>query len=227
MTMRKFLFGIFIIPSLLVFTSCLNEDISNIGSEIQWKPGYALPIGFIEFTLGDFLGDSEGLTPIIESQLDTIAGFIYDNNLFKMPESIVHYENIAFSFPFNDDENIKLTYFNLRTNIRNSIPARLDLQIYFRDGSNVVIDSFYQEGSIQIKPALTNDEGESIEDYESGIVEAVFDENELKKLEATSNVVIKAQVYFNKIQDIITKYNPDQSFWMQLSTEFHLELNTE
>lgn len=225
MTMRKILLVFLIIPCMFLLHSCM-KDVSNIGSEITWKPEFALPIGYVDFTLGDALGETSGLNPLLESQLDTIAGFIYDNDLFEIPEKIKHREIIAFSFPFDSNEELKLTYFMLRTSITNSIPARIDCQIYFIDGT-AVIDSFYQDGPLAIFPAETDDKGEPIKDYETGIIDSEFDENELEKLENTTSIVISTQVYLNNIDDVITKYHPEQSFWMQLATEFHLELNTE
>lgn len=211
----------------LLLTSCLKNTDVSVGGSIRIQPEYAIPIGSPELELGTYLNSLNGLNPIDTMQLDTLEGFLYENELYEVPQIVEYTVVVPFTLSGTKETDEYITAAVFRTNAVNKIPAEVLLQVYLLDASESIIDSLYFDGPIVLPAATVNEEGEVINSGELLKHDVPFNEDKLDQLTDVASIEIYNKLIIKSAKDVLTKYYEDQDLWLQLAVRVstNLKLN--
>ncbi|MBN2349309.1 MAG: hypothetical protein JXJ22_10750 [Bacteroidales bacterium] len=217
--MNRFIYFWLLILSLFVF-SCVDENLTNISDNVQFKVTYSLPIGPLSYDINDYF---ESIDTLISGVLDSVE---YEDSLLPNPQvyvEIYEYEHVDFSMMQNYLENA--VYLMFRINLINRFPTPADLQVYFTDAFLNITDSLFAEGPWHIPPAETDDNGKIISPY-SEQLDIEFDRDGIENLLFTQYLLINGRVYTVLDNVDAVKFYSDYNLAIQLGFRLGLELTT-
>lgn len=208
----------------LLLSACLKNTDVSVGGSIRIQPEYAIPIGSPELELGTYLNSLNSLNPIDTMQLDTLEGFLYENELYEIPDNIEYSTNVPFTLSGNTETDEYVTAAMFRTNATNKIPATILLQVYLLDAAEIIFDSLYIDGPIILEAAAVDDEGEVAGVFVLPSYDVYFDEAKLDRLTEVSSMTIYNKIIIEDAGNVLSKYYEDQDLWLQLAVKIDTDL---
>jgi len=211
---------------LLIFTSCIKEDITNIEGDFAIKPEYAIPIGSPAVFLKEFVTLLNSLNPIDTSNVqDSTEVFYYEDAFYELPSNLQFLQLLEFSFITLEDKIDYFTNLMFRTNVVNAIPARVKMQAYFLDQEYNYLDSLYKQGALILKSANIDLHGKVTSPSEVWKYDVNLSKEEIKNLLGVHYIIIKTELYIEQPEFAFTKYYSEQDLWIQLGAKIKLDLN--
>lgn len=201
---------------LILITSCIKEDISNLSNNIMINQSFSIPFGPANISIDAPLISDTSSFP------GRYGSFYYDSNIYptSSPYFITSY-NTDFSLQDTRgrEEWIKRIIFHLL--VENSFPTNVYAQVYIyeqntlqRFDSNMGLDSLFVNGPVLVDAADVNSQGEVVQPS-SKIYDVPFEDVRLSMLKRA-----KFLVYMGKVSTS-GKVNP-----IRLSDKNHLKINT-
>jgi hypothetical protein len=160
---------LFISVTLILFNSCVKEDLSKISDDFDWMPSVSVPVWKFDFGVDDYGGSSKFISD-------------YKRNGYILKSE---YIEINFSKLFDNTEYVEELMYRFK--IENNFPARVECSAYYYDGNrdpilredgdiypvfedvtiNVNSPNVDDEGNITKSFILVHDEYLDIEDKET------------------------------------------------------------
>lgn len=207
-----------------LFSSCIEDDIGNIGSEISLTPEYAIPIGSPEFEMDEFFTASALGIPLDTSDMNDTSSFMeYDNQFYQTIYSVEHTETFPVNLASLESSQELFISIMFRTNAINKIPARIQSQAYFLNASSVIIDSLYNSPLI-LEAAQVDEFGELIQAYELWEYDVYLSQEKLEQFTQVSYIQVSSKLYTNNATEILSFYS-SQALWIQLGAKIKLDLS--
>ncbi|MCG8700839.1 MAG: hypothetical protein MI922_22485 [Bacteroidales bacterium] len=213
--------------TLIILTTSCYEIPKEIESSITYTPGFAIPIGKVDIETKEFVDQLIPGNPVIDTVAipDSLYNIIYDNKYYKNPVTLDTV--LAFDFSMSDlnqnTEYIKEVVFNI--NITNGLPFNIKLAPSFSIPPDIASASndhifILDAQTISIDAAKTNDLGQ-VTDYSLILDQkGTFDEDRLKSIENTTQIVIPVQIN-TTLQDIESVFlDDDYYFSVQVGVKF-------
>lgn len=212
------------LPVALLLLSCLDNFNRNLET-VYYNPSYSIPIGPLDYTLGDIMPPLAIKIPIPDTTdiSDTIPLLIYNDSLFFVNPEFGY--DTSFIEPVNLAEISNLSEYivslMLRANISNNIPTDMALQIYFLNGANEVMDSLYQDGKVIVEGPEIDENGQIVGPHQVTIDTYIENEdiNTLLQISAIE-IYIFLQTYTEDLE--ILHVNSESGLGLQLG--FRAEL---
>lgn len=219
---RQFL--VFLFLSVLAFSSCIDDNFTDIDTSITYEADASLPLGNSFPLLGELL-DTINLVEIPDwVNKDTVSFFLYDSIYYYSPGKIKFTTTGYFALnPFEND-TVKITSLMFRTNIVNAIPAEVDQQLYFTDTSNTVIDSLYSAGPLEIQPALSDTAGNIIATWELLKNDIYLSDEMIDTIMNTQHIVLSAELIIPDSSEETIHFLSSHNIWIQIGMRVGLKI---
>jgi len=167
-----------IIGFVFILSSCIKEDIPKISDEYLLNSSISFPIREIDMGIDDFIASS------------TFYEY-YQINDYAL---ISQYINFDYSNMVDNPEYLKKLMY--RFYIENKFPARLEIETYFLDSFNNILDTkdIISEDPIMVNAAVTDVDGK-LKQSKTNIVDITIDENDQEILQKIRKVLIVVYFY--------------------------------
>ena len=193
---------------IIILTSCVKEDISNLNKNVLINQSFSVPFG------------PSDLKIYVPSVIDTSSvpgrygSFYYNGNIY--PNNMLYFTiNYDINFTLSDknasEKWIKRVVFHLLG--VNSFPTQMYLQVYIYNQRSL-LDSVFVNGQVILEPAVVNAQGD-IEQTTSALIDVPFEGARLTMLKQATDLV-----YQGKFLSTGGKYKP-----MRLSDNNNLLIN--
>ncbi len=211
----------------LSLSGCIDKDYDNIDNSIVYDAEFSVPLGDTLLTAGDFVKPS-GLMAIPDSvDKDTVSWFLYDNTYYFSPGSLSDTSWMNFSLGTFFTDTSEVVSLSLRINAVNHVPARMLLQFYFADGNRVILDSIFQDGPFELKPAVTSADGHVTTPYEVWKKDIPFSQEQIGQLANVRFAMRESRLIIPDSATDSIPFYADQEVWLQMGVRIGLKIKLQ
>ncbi len=206
-----------LLAALLILTvltplSCLRDMPEELPGTLVWNPEVAFPLGDDVFGLNSVSGVDTSLL-----ELDTIT---------RLPRwasraEVVMEGTLDFNFASVRDNLDNLNRMLFRINAYNGFPDTILAQGYFRDDSQLVLDSVFGWGPLITPPGSVVGEGESI-DPSLTIEDALFDRARIEQIDDATEIYFRAVILVRDPEISLIPYYPGYEYRIRIGAMLEL-----
>lgn len=193
---------------LLIAAACM-DDFDKDNDTIYYQPTYSIPIGPLDYTLGDIM-PYLALTPIDTSIIiDTVPLLFYDDSLFFINPPTGHDTSFVELYDISSfsKESRYTRSLMIRANYSNSLPMKMEYQVYFLDANDGLLDSLFEFGHLEV-PSASRDENNIVTAPYTGREERYFDTTDIATLLNTRKLEIAIHLEtFKEAPNILPIYS--------------------
>lgn len=201
-----------LILTLLTSLSCLRDMPEEFPGKLIWNPEVAFPLGDDVFGLNSVSGVDTALL-----ELDTVT---------RLPQwasraEVVMEGTLDFNFASIRDNLDNLNRMLFRINAYNGFPDTILAQGYFRDDSQLVLDSIFSRGPLVNPPGNLVGEGETI-DPSLTIEDALFDRARIEQMDDATEIYFRAVILVRDPDIALVPYYPGYEYRIRIGAMLEL-----
>ncbi len=216
-------YNFFIIYLLIIlFSGCIDENITNVSENMEITSGYSLPVGQAEYNINKYL---DGLKESIFPWPDSLY---YNDTLYpNYLEYVEEYDIKEFDFSRLGENLDMIESIMLRIMIDNGYPTKSLSQVYFTDLTmSYVIDSVFSDGPHIIEPALIDNNGRVIEPYHE-IFDVYMPQRFIDNMADVRHVSIFSRVFTTRNDMLHARFYSDYKLTVHIGIRVRLRYNIE
>jgi hypothetical protein len=205
-----------IVIAVLITVSIVScfKDTPQLPDSLIWNPEVAFPLGEDSFGLNEVSGFDTSLL-----DLDTITQI----PKWALELQIVMEGDMEFSLTPIQNNMDQLNRLLLRVNIHNGFPNPVLAQAYFRDASQITLDSLFNDGALLVPAGTVQQGGQTIEPAFAR-KDAIFDRNRLEAMENATEVYFRAIVSLADLDSSLISFYPQYQFDVRIGAMLDLSL---
>jgi len=204
---------IFVISSLLVFSSCLNDLPETISSDIEMSTSIAFPIGETSLRLDAVNGFDEDL--LLINPLTNKPYWVEDEEILLSYSMFFEVGDIYQSA----EEIVQLVF---RLNIYNEFPSDVQIQLYFFDANGTVQDVLFQNGPLELNAAKVDENGIVISKTHEK-KDIVFESSRIQNLQLVNMLNVLVVFNTNGIDENLVQYYQNYNVDIQIGVKADLK----
>jgi hypothetical protein len=214
---RAFARFFWIVLFLVFFSSCIEDDFTNISGDdsLNWTPDISVPIGEGDIKANHYFNAYS----IPDSfPVDSFPVYYLDSLYYVPNVQIADTFHLNFSMDQFSERREDIVYLSIRLAIRNRYPTNAEGQVYLYNGPQLLDSLFNQK--LKIDPGKVNDENRVVEpSYKQ--TDVYCDSTKIDNLYRADHAVVYGAIY-------VTNENLEQiRFYEEYSVNIQMGLQGE
>ncbi|MBN2273541.1 MAG: hypothetical protein JXR41_05840 [Bacteroidales bacterium] len=204
----------------LLWTGCIDENITQVSENIEITSGYSIPGGLLTYDINEYL---EELNTFNIPWPDSLYynDVLYPNYLTYLTRD--DSKNFDFSQLSDNLDMVESVMFRLI--ISNGYPTEAVAQVYFADENMVYVDSAFADGPYRLQPAYTDNEGIVTAPYEE-MVDIYMSSDFVDNMDRIRYIIIKSIIYTTRSDIRHVRFYTNYAFNVNISARIRLRFNT-
>ena len=212
---RKYVWVFIIMSFFLISFSCVKDAPSDFGNpESAWEPGFSLALGYGSLGMNEDSGFNMDL--------------FNDYDLSGFPDWIEEVDiPLTYQFPF-DLENLnefseEIVTLMFRINTYNGFPAFANVQAYFLDINEIVVDSLFPDEPLIIEPGNLQGNGETVEKKHTQ-TDVYISQEKIDALSSVRYLLVEGGIQNLQLDTALIDYYPTYTIDIQMGMQAELNL---